>query len=90
MKLAIYTLLQKQAQQFVQEICVNTWGMNEQEIKQYCLMIVRQNVLMAQLNSDYLATAVTYAPFAGIAAEEIEKLIKKGVRKKHEKTNSIR
>lgn len=78
MKQIMQNELTKQAEMFVQEVCKNTWGMNEKEIKEYCLMIVKQNVLMAQLNPDYHATAVAYAPLAGIAAERIEDLFEKG------------
>lgn len=66
----INKLLQEQAQQFIQEVCIETWGMNKQEIEQYCLMIVKQNLLMSQLNSDYLATAVAYAKVAEHMAEK--------------------
>ena len=61
--------------------------MNSKQVKAYCQMIVKQNVLMAQFNPDYLATAVAYAPSAGLTAEEIKTIMKGG--DIHEKTNSI-
>lgn len=74
----IHFEMTKQAKKFVEEVCINTWGMNNAQVKAYCLMIVKQNVLMAQLNPDYLATAVAYAPCAGIAAEELQTLLEGG------------
>ncbi|MDE2025101.1 MAG: hypothetical protein KGJ07_01255 [Patescibacteria group bacterium] len=79
--------LTKQAEEFLQKVCVKTWEMNEKQVQAYCQMIVKQNVLMSHVNPDYLATAVAYAPFAGIAAEEMQTLLKGG--EKDEKTNSI-
>ena len=52
--------LQKQAEQFVKEICINLWGMSSKEVKNYCIMIINQNMVMAKLNKDYLETANVY------------------------------
>jgi len=57
--------LTEHAKLFVKEVCIDTWGLSEQEVKDYCLMIVKQNLLMSQIDKDYLATATAYAPLAG-------------------------
>ena len=69
----------KQVKQFIENICINTWQMSQDEVEAYCKMIVKQNIAMAQWNKDYLQTAVAFAPFAGFTAKEVKKQLPKEV-----------
>ena len=52
--------LQKQAEKFVKEMCIDTWGMSRDEVKNYCLMLIKQNIIMAMFEKDYMKTANAY------------------------------
>ena len=62
--------MNKQAKDFIQEICIGTWGMSSDEVEKYCQMIVKQNLLMGKLDKEYLKTAKAYEPFAGLKKYE--------------------
>jgi hypothetical protein len=67
-------IINKQIANFVKEICINSWEMNNAQVKQYCVTIAKQNLLMAGLYKDYLQTAKAYAEVIGLSLDDVKKL----------------
>lgn len=66
--------MKQQIKKFIKEVCENTWGLSKEEIKNYCLMLAKQNLIFSQYNKQYLETAKIYAEFAGIKLKDLKNI----------------